>query len=178
MCDHAVEALLKCGDVKAAVDACVTLNQWDKAVQLAEEYNFPQIEGILSKYASSMLEQDNRLEAIELYCKANKSPQAAKLLSTLADEMLKAKKDIVLAKKLYVLVGLELERFKSGLSPRQLLSGRQRHRQPPPLWTTSCSMIRRLAPARAWMLLGVARRLSTFCSWRSGSSTPVKSSRR
>jgi WD repeat-containing protein 35 len=29
--------------VKAAIDCCVLLNQWDKAVQLAEEHDFPQV---------------------------------------------------------------------------------------------------------------------------------------
>ena len=59
-----------------------------------------------------MLEQGNRLEAIELYRKANKSADAAKLLSTLAEEDVKANK-FIRAKKLYVLAGLELERFKN-----------------------------------------------------------------
>ena len=69
-------------------------NQWKDAVQLAREHDFPQIESLLAKYAASMLEQGNRLEAIELYRKANKSADAAKLLSTLAEEDVKANKFI------------------------------------------------------------------------------------
>jgi WD repeat-containing protein 35 len=30
-------AFLKSGDVKAAIDCCVLLNQWDQAVELAEQ---------------------------------------------------------------------------------------------------------------------------------------------
>jgi WD repeat-containing protein 35 len=112
MCGPAVDALLKAGNVKAAVDCCVLLNQWDRAVQLAQEHNFPQIESLLSEYASSMLKQNKRLEAIELYRKANKSTQAAKLLCSLAEETMQTKMNPLRAKKLYVLAALELERFK------------------------------------------------------------------
>jgi WD repeat-containing protein 35 len=112
MCGPAVDAFLKAGSVKAAVDCCVLLNQWDRAVELAQEHDFPQIESLLSEYASSMLKQNKRLEAIELYRKANKSPQAAKLLCSLAEETMKTKINPLRAKKLYVLAALELERFK------------------------------------------------------------------
>jgi WD repeat-containing protein 35 len=112
MCGPAVDALLKAGNVKAAVDCCVLLNQWDRAVELAQEHNFPQIESLLSEYASSMLKQNKRLEAIELYRKANKSPQAAKLLCAIAEETMKTKINPLRAKKLYVLAALEMERFK------------------------------------------------------------------
>lgn len=44
LCEPAVAAYLRAGDVKAAVDACVLLNQWDQAVELAEQHNFQQIE--------------------------------------------------------------------------------------------------------------------------------------
>merc|ERR1712167_464821 len=82
-------------------------------VKLAREHDFPQIESLLAKYAASMLEQGNRLKAIELYRKANKSSDAAKLLCTLAEESVKNKGNYIQAKKLFVLAGLELERFKN-----------------------------------------------------------------
>ena len=44
LCEPAVKALLNAGDVKAAVDCCVLLNQWDQAVELAERNSFQQIE--------------------------------------------------------------------------------------------------------------------------------------
>jgi hypothetical protein len=43
LCDQAVEAFKKAGDVKAAIDCCVLLNQWDQAVSLAETHEFPQV---------------------------------------------------------------------------------------------------------------------------------------
>lgn len=74
------------GDTKKAIDCCVLLNQWDQAVTLAQQHNFPQIEGLLAKYASHLLEKDKQLEAIELYRKANHHTEAAKLLTELAQK--------------------------------------------------------------------------------------------
>jgi WD repeat-containing protein 35 len=54
--EEAVEAFVRGKDVKAAIDACVLLNQWDMAVELAQEHNFTQIEGLLTKYAQTLLE--------------------------------------------------------------------------------------------------------------------------
>jgi hypothetical protein len=39
----AVTAFLRAGDVKRAVDACVVLNQWDRAVELAETHKYTQV---------------------------------------------------------------------------------------------------------------------------------------
>jgi hypothetical protein len=39
-----------------AIDCCVLLNQWDSAISLAEEHDFPQIDGLLTKYAGHLLE--------------------------------------------------------------------------------------------------------------------------
>jgi len=36
MSEAAVEAYVKSGDVKKAIDCCVLLNQWNQAVELAE----------------------------------------------------------------------------------------------------------------------------------------------
>lgn len=41
--EQAVAALLKANDIKGAIDCCVLLNQWDKAVELAEAHRFPQV---------------------------------------------------------------------------------------------------------------------------------------
>jgi WD repeat-containing protein 35 len=40
MCEAAVEAYIKVGDVKKAIDCCILLNQWNQAVELAEQHNF------------------------------------------------------------------------------------------------------------------------------------------
>lgn len=80
MCTEAVTAYLKCNDIKSAVDSCVYLNQWDQAVELAKTHNIREIDSLLAKYATHLLEKNKRLQAIELYKKANHFLDAAKLM--------------------------------------------------------------------------------------------------
>lgn len=115
LCSEAVLAFLKAGDPKAAVDACVVLNQWDQAVSLAEHHNFKQIEGLLTKYASHLLSKKKQFQVIELYRKANRYTDAARLLSGLAKQVGDAKVDPLRAKKLYVLAALEADRYKTAM---------------------------------------------------------------
>eukprot|EP00798_Chlamydomonas_sp_ICE-L_P009063 gene9063-16189_t len=75
------------GDTKKAIDCCVLLNQWDQGVTLAQQHNFPQIEGLLAKYANHLLEKEKFMDAIELYRKANHHTEAAKLLQDLAQQV-------------------------------------------------------------------------------------------
>jgi WD repeat-containing protein 35 len=113
LCAQAVTAFLKGGDVKAAIDCCVLLNQWNQAVELAEKNNFQQIEAVLSKYANYLLEKEKPLQAIELYRKANHHTEAAKLLAKMAAEAAEQKVHPLRVKKLYTLAALEIERFRS-----------------------------------------------------------------
>lgn len=39
MCERAVFAYLKCQRIKEAIDTCVYLNQWNQAVDLAQNHN-------------------------------------------------------------------------------------------------------------------------------------------
>jgi WD repeat-containing protein 35 len=107
----AVGAFLKAGDVKRAIDCCVMLNNWDRAVELAEAHSFPQIEGLLSKYATQLLEKGKELQAVELFRKANRCTDAAKLLAKLAQREGQTNFNPLRAKKLHVLSALEVERF-------------------------------------------------------------------
>lgn len=40
LCDSAAKSYLKMGEIKKAIDCCVLLNQWNMAVELAEQHNF------------------------------------------------------------------------------------------------------------------------------------------
>lgn len=51
------------------MDCCVLLSQWDQAVALAQEYNIPEIQTLLFKYAAMLLEQHKTMEAVQLYRK-------------------------------------------------------------------------------------------------------------
>ncbi|XP_043251348.1 WD repeat-containing protein 35 [Colletes gigas] len=109
MCSQAVAAYIKYGDVKLAVDTCVRLNHWDQAVELARTYKMAQIGELLNKYATHLLSNGKRLQAVELYKKANYNLEAAKLLFQLAEEQTKTRTNPLRVKKIYVLAALLIE---------------------------------------------------------------------
>uniref|UniRef100_A0A663EVR7 WD repeat-containing protein 35 n=1 Tax=Aquila chrysaetos chrysaetos TaxID=223781 RepID=A0A663EVR7_AQUCH len=109
MCEQAVSAFLKCNRPKDAVDTCVHLNQWNKAVELAKNHNMKEIGSLLARYASHLLEKNKILDAIELYRKANYFFEAAKLMFKIADEESKKRTKPLRVKKLYVLSALLIE---------------------------------------------------------------------
>lgn len=115
--DAAVTALLKAGDSKGAVDSCVLLNQWGKAIELAEAHGLPQINTLFSKYATQLMERgglQGRINAIQLFRRANKGVEAAKLLGLMADESY-ALGDVTQAKQFQMLAALEVERHRDKL---------------------------------------------------------------
>ncbi|DAZ96060.1 TPA: hypothetical protein N0F65_005838 [Lagenidium giganteum] len=120
LCSSAVEAYLRMGDVKSAIDSCVLLNEWERAVTLAEQHHFPQIENVLTKYASHLMVNGKTMQAIELYRRANKSTEAAKLLARLAKEV---SKNPLRAKKLQVLAAFEVERMRKKMLDVSNLTG-------------------------------------------------------
>lgn len=109
MCDQAVSAYLKQGDVKAAVDTCVNLKQWGAAVELAQKYKMPQVTTLLTQHAAQLLQEGRLFEAIELKRKAGRFMDAARLMTKLAEGETKKNCDILSLKKIYVLAGLLLE---------------------------------------------------------------------
>mmetsp|Transcript_12201 Transcript_12201/g.31343 ORF Transcript_12201/g.31343 Transcript_12201/m.31343 type:complete len:1210 (-) Transcript_12201:196-3825(-) len=114
LCEEAVKAYVRHGDVKTAVDCCVLLNQWDLAVNLAQQQNFQQIEGLLAKYAQHLLDKNKKIEAVQLYRKASRHTEAAKLLSQIAREFPGGpQKNPDHIKKLYLLSALEVEKYKT-----------------------------------------------------------------
>lgn len=110
--EAAVDAYTRAREPKKAVDCCILLNQWEKAIELAERYGYQQIEGLLVKYATKLVNQDKRLLAVELYRKANRAPEAAKLLAKVAEDTGIKGANPVRAKKLHVLAALEVERYR------------------------------------------------------------------
>ncbi|KAM4772218.1 WD repeat-containing protein 35 [Rhinophrynus dorsalis] len=119
MCEQAVTAFLKCNLPKAAVDACVHLNQWNKAVELAKNHNMKEIGSLLAKYASHLLEKNKTLDAIELYRKANHFLEAAKLMFKIAEEEAKKRTKPLRVKKLFVLAALLVEQYHEQMKNTQ-----------------------------------------------------------
>lgn len=97
---------------KDAVDCCVLLNKWDMALELAEKYDYPQVEGLLIKYAMNLVSTDRKLEAVELFRVANKPTEAAILIGDIAETVATRNVNPALAKKLHVLSALEIERHR------------------------------------------------------------------
>ncbi|KAF7710784.1 WD repeat-containing protein 35 isoform X2 [Silurus meridionalis] len=119
MCEQAVSAYLRCTQPKAAVDACVHLNQWNKAVELAKDHNMKEIGPLLSKYASHLLDKKKTLEAVELYRKAHHFLDAAKLMFKTAEDEAKKRTRPLRVKKLYVLAALLVENYHTRVKNTQ-----------------------------------------------------------
>ncbi|KAK5614379.1 WD repeat-containing protein 35 [Crenichthys baileyi] len=124
MCEQAVKAYLKCNQPKAAVDTCVHLNQWNKAVELARAHNMKEIKSLLSKYASHLLEENKTLEAVELYRKAHHFLDAAKLMFKIADEEGKKMSRPLRVKKLYVLAAQLVEDYHDQVKTSQQIKAK------------------------------------------------------
>ena len=56
-------------------------------MELAEKHNYQQIENLLSQYARHLLDKRKKLEAVELYRKANRNTDAALLLQEIAGDL-------------------------------------------------------------------------------------------
>lgn len=119
MCEQAVSAFLKCNQAKAAVETCIHLNQWNKAVELAKNHNMKEIGSLLAKYASHLLEKNKILEAIELYRKAHHFLDGAKLMFKIAEEEAKKRTKPLRVKKLYVLAALLIEDYHEQIKNTQ-----------------------------------------------------------
>eukprot|EP00039_Didymoeca_costata_P008719 m.115408 g.115408 ORF g.115408 m.115408 type:complete len:1163 (+) comp14202_c1_seq1:133-3621(+) len=112
LCDPAVEAFTRCKKIKEAIDVCISLNQWDVAIELANRHNVKDIDTLLAKYASHLLSKDKVTDAIELYIKAKHYLEAAKLLYGLAKKAAKSTKTPLRAKQLYVLAALQVDAYR------------------------------------------------------------------
>lgn len=112
MYEEAVDCYVRSNNPKAAVDCCVLQNRWDKALELAEEFEFPQVEGLLLRFAATLNEGGRKLEAVELYRRANRPTDAALLINEIAEHV--ARRDVKpsLAKRLQVLSAHEIERHR------------------------------------------------------------------
>ena len=74
-----------------------------------------QVEGLLHQNANELLNKNKRLEAAELYRKANRNTEAAKILSGIADQFIDRDSKPLFIKKLYVMAALEVDLYKKRL---------------------------------------------------------------
>jgi len=112
MVTEAVNAYIRGGEPRLAIDGCASLNEWDKAIELAELHQLNHIEDLLSQYAAHLLEKGEKFEAMSLYRKANKHSEAAKLLIEMARKEAEGKVNPLRVKKMYVLAALEIDKMR------------------------------------------------------------------
>ncbi|KAJ3337585.1 hypothetical protein HDU93_000828 [Gonapodya sp. JEL0774] len=115
MWESAVAAYLKAGDQKAAVDACIYLNQWAEALRLAQGAQAVEVRGNLEKFACYLLDRGRRMECVELYRCAGMPGRSATMLYDMANEVAQDPNvEPLSAKKMFVLAALEAGRYKDG----------------------------------------------------------------
>lgn len=106
--DLAAKAYEKSGESKKAVDTAILGNCWSTAVEIAERQDFKQIDAIIHKFASLLSENKNKLDLVKLYRKAKKNAEAAKVLNSLANDLINCKMNPLVIKKVFVLAALEI----------------------------------------------------------------------
>lgn len=115
MSGEAVEAYKKCGRLSEAIDCCIMLNQWDAGIELAKQSNSRDIDNMLARYATQLIDKGRIVAAVELYKKAGHFIQAAKKLFEIGKEETSKKSNPLRIKKIYVLAGklVEMQRERS-----------------------------------------------------------------
>ena len=93
---------------KKAVDIAILHNYWTTAVEIAERNNFQQIENLIQKFAGMLTQKKKKFELVQLYRKAKKNLEAAKILNSIAEDCMAQNADALTAKKLFVLSALEV----------------------------------------------------------------------
>ena len=69
--------------MQVAIESCLQSHQWGTAMRLAETYTYPEAQSFLAQYANQLLASGKHLHAVDLYRKANRYSDSAKLLSRL-----------------------------------------------------------------------------------------------
>lgn len=84
LCNQAVESYLKLDMINEALDTCIRLNQWDKAVELSEKYKLSSghnARQLLEKYVKELSgNSEQNLAAAQLYRHAAMYLEAAKII--------------------------------------------------------------------------------------------------
>ena len=64
-----------------ALDVCIQLNQWERAVHLSKTHHLRDIDALLGKYAAQLTgSSEKTLAAVQLYRKAGRFIDAARIV--------------------------------------------------------------------------------------------------
>lgn len=85
-------AFVESGDIKAAIDCCMDLNNWNLAIDLAKKHDFLKyVQNNIAKCTKYLIQIGNPLHAALIHCEANQQLDAAKIFLQLAKQMAKIK---------------------------------------------------------------------------------------
>jgi WD repeat-containing protein 35 len=111
--DGAIDAHLKTGSADGALQACVSLRRWDRAVEIARQFGLRErLAEPLAAHTKQLLEFGSIFAAVELLRRTDRPGEAARLLFNLARERLadaEFAQDLVSTRMLLVLAGRVLE---------------------------------------------------------------------
>ena len=110
LCEQAVTIYLNCDQKEMAIDCAIQLNEWQKAIELAQEHSLKNVGDLLESYAEHLRNKQQDFAIVELYRKARHYSKALDYLLSLANK-LKAENsgDPLKLKKMYATVGVLYE---------------------------------------------------------------------
>ena len=120
MCDEAVKAYLKHGNINKAMETYISHNRWADAIELSRKNDFLNMEQLTNKFSQQFLRSGRKFDLVELYSKAHMRNEVNKYLKEIACDMRKIRLSPLIIKKIYVLAALELERYKLLISDSQI----------------------------------------------------------
>lgn len=101
------DTLVQLQEYTSAIDVCIQHHDWEKAIEIANKHNLPQIDNVLRGYVSRLHDEGKHGTAIELLRKAGRFSESAKYLTRLAHQFTKLRKSPVIVKKIHILAALE-----------------------------------------------------------------------
>ena len=113
MCNEAVIAYTKHGNIKKGIESYINCNKWEEAIDLSSKNGFIYMQELVDKFSDQFRLSGKKLDLINLYRKANMSVEVHKYLCEVAQDMRKLNLSPIIIKKIYVLAALEMERYKA-----------------------------------------------------------------
>ena len=120
MCDEAVKAYMKHGNINKALETYIENKRWADAIELSSKNDFINMEQLTNKFSQELLRSGRKFDLVELYSKAHMRNEVNKYLNEIACDMRRIRLSPLLIKKIYVLAALELERYKALISDSQI----------------------------------------------------------
>ena len=116
MCQEAVLAFTKHGNIKKGIESYINCNKWEEAIDLSAKNGFIYMQQLVDKFSDQFRLSGKKLDLVNLYRKANMSVEVYKYLCEIAEDMKNLGVEPISIKKIYVLAALELEKYKSQIN--------------------------------------------------------------